>query len=68
MRTKKYLHFSPLKGGIESSAMEEREVSNCDGIEGGEGNTHWTLIEIMKPRGYFAIGACDLRSCKRLTC
>ena len=47
MRTRQYLHFSPLTEGIGSSGMVEREVSNCDGMEEGKENAHWTLLEIM---------------------
>ena len=65
--TRRCLHFSPLNGGIGSSAMEEREVGNFDGIEGGKGSAYWTLLEIMKPRGYLAVGACHWRSCKLVT-
>ena len=34
--------------------MEEREVGNCDGMEGGKESAHW--IQIMKPPGYLVVG------------
>ena len=42
--------------------MEEREVGDCDEMEGGKESAHWTLLGIMeKPRGYLELGACHWR-------